>query len=539
VAVAEATATPDTSRLQHEHDRWFAGLASVCVVSLIVLLWIGRDQWFFSDEWAFLVDRDLSRPGTLLEAHNGHWVTLPALLYRIDYGVFGLRSYLPYQVPVVVAHLAVVILVYLVSRRLGARPWIAALVSSAFIFFGAGSDNVLWGFQVTLAGSLLCGFVHLLLADHERPTARRDVLGLLVGAIGVTSSAVGIAMTVGVGAAVLVRRGRAAALLHTLPLAVFYAAWFAAYGRDASRSTSIEGRVVTFVGELMRSAFEGLGRSSLVAALLAAVAALGLAVAVHAARRHRELGPFSIAVGLVVALLSFATLTGIARITFGVESATSARYVHVGAALVLPLVAAGTEALTNRNRAAGAAPIILLAVAVPWNVDQLAHREPILLGDRSTVVVVAHSELLTQVPSDVRIPASSLFAHFGPTAGWLREAVEQGRMPGPEGFSRSERLKGDLAVALRGGPDRVGAGECPPTGGAITRDVVRGDVIRYSRTINVAAVRDGARSGYFTYHSDSVGTIDVVAGPLTIEMSGPGDAAPRLCGVSHEGSGSR
>ena len=73
----------------------------------------------------------------------------------------------------------------------------------------------MWGFQVTLTGSLFCGLAHLLFADHDGRSSGRDVFGIALGAIAIMSSAVGVAMVMGVGAAVLIRRGWAAALLHT------------------------------------------------------------------------------------------------------------------------------------------------------------------------------------------------------------------------------------------------------------------------------------------------------------------------------------
>lgn len=540
MAVVEATGTGREPTVATQRDRWFSGLVAVCLASLFVLLWIGRNQWFFADEWAFLVDRDLSDPGSLLEPHNGHWVTVPVLLYRVNFHLFGLNTYLPYQLPVVLAHLGTILLLYLVARRLGTRPWIAAVVPAAVIFFGSGATNVLFGFQVALTASVFCGLAHMLLADHEGPISRRDALAIAVGAVGLMSSAVGIAMTVGVGTAVLLRRGLKVALVHTLPLAAVYLLWFATYGReDTSRAASFERGVVAFVAEMARAAFEGLARWTPAAVALAAVAALGLAaVARSASKSSRPSGPLALAVGLVTAFVAFGTLTAVARIGFGVESAASGRYVHVAAMLFVPLVAAGTEVLARRNRLLAVVPLLLLAAAVPWNVDRLVNRDRITLGSRDAVVAAAHSPFLRQVPGDERYFTSVFWPDIGPTAGWLRRAVADGRIPQPDGTTAQQRLRADLLLAVVPGSAQTAGAECPPTSGPVRTEIRRGDRIRFSGPIEVVAEREGVRSGPVTFDGTSVRSVDVLAGPLTVEIGAPGGATTlRVCGVDRGAPG--
>lgn len=540
MAVVEAVGTERRPAVPTRRDRWFSGLVAICAASSFVLLWIGRDQWFFADEWAFLVDRDLSDPGGLLEPHNGHWVAVPVLLYRINFRLFGLNTYLPYQLPVVLAHLGTILLLYLVARRLGARPWIAAVVPAAVIFFGSGATNVLFGFQVALTASLFCGLGHMLLADHEGPISRRDALAIAVGTVGLMSSAVGIAMTVGVGTAVLLRRGLRVALVHTLPLAALYLLWFATYGRqDASRAVSFERGVVAFVAEMARAAFEGLGRWTPAAVALAAVAGLGLAgVARSTSRSSRPSGSPALALGLVVAFVAFATLTAVARIGFGVESAASGRYVHVAAMLFVPLVAAGTEVLASGNRLLAFVPVLLIAAALPWNVDRLVNREPITLGSRDAVAAAAHSPFLRQVPEDQRYFTSVFWPDIGPTAGWLRRAVAGGRIPEPDGATAQQLLRADLVLAVVPGSAQTPDAECPPTSEPVRTEIRRGDRIRFSGPIEVVAERGGVRSLPMIFDGSTVRSVDVVAGPLTVQIRAPrGAATLRLCGIDRGAHG--
>lgn len=503
-----------------------AGPVVLCALVLPTLLWIGREQWFFADEWSFLVDRGLSRPGTLLESHNGHWVTAPVLLYRLNFDVFGLHTYLPYQVPVVLAHLAVVALVFALSRRLGARSWIALGTSAALVAFGTGSENILYGFQVTLTGALACGLAHLLLADRDGPASRRDALGVAIGAVGLMSSGVGVAMVLGVAVAVWLRRGWPLALLHAAPLAAVYGVWFGAYGYAGARTTTVGAGVVSFVTEMTRAGFDGLGRWRAAALALGAVAVIGIAAAARVALRVRAAAPVALPAGLVAALFSFATLTGVARARLG--GAASGRYAYVVAALALPLVAAGAEALARHRAWAGALPLVLLAAAAPWNADRLANRDRVVLGSRDLTVALAHSPLLSQVPPRTRYLTSPLWPGIGPTAAWLRTELARGRIPGTDGIDDRSKLTGDLVAALRKGDDDQDPRRCGERPGPVRRRVAAGDVVRFSGPLRVTAVRDRVRSATYEFRA-AAGTIDVLAGPLTIELAGVAGAGPTLC----------
>ena len=67
----------------------------------------GDKWWFWADDWDFLATRTGGNLGDLFRAHYQHWVTLPVLAYRLLWVLFGIRSYLPYQL--------------LVGRETGAR----------------------------------------------------------------------------------------------------------------------------------------------------------------------------------------------------------------------------------------------------------------------------------------------------------------------------------------------------------------------------------------------------------------------------------
>src|SRR5690606_10260871 len=123
--------------------------------------------------------------------------TLPAVAWRLLLSVFGLRTYLPYQLLSIAGHYAVVLVAWVAARRLGARGWIATATIVPLVVLGSGRPNILFGFQITLPAALALGLAQLLLALHDGPWSRRDLLGLACGFAALLCSGVAIATTVG------------------------------------------------------------------------------------------------------------------------------------------------------------------------------------------------------------------------------------------------------------------------------------------------------------------------------------------------------
>jgi len=87
-------------------------------------------------------------------------------VYRIEWYLFGLHSYWPYQLVCVLSHLTVALLARTVMRRAGVRPWTA--VALPLVFFGAGAENITYAFQINFNAALAFGLIHLLLARSRR-----------------------------------------------------------------------------------------------------------------------------------------------------------------------------------------------------------------------------------------------------------------------------------------------------------------------------------------------------------------------------------
>ena len=204
---------------------------------------------------------------------------MPVLAYRGLWFVFGIRSYVPYQLLVIGGHLVAAALLRVVMRRAGVRPWLATLVALVFVFFGSGAENILIAFQITFVGALVFGLVQLVLADHEGSWDRRDWLGLLAGFAGLMCSGVAIAMTIVVGVAMLLRRGWRIALLHTAPLAIAYAIWSIVSPEGTGAGiyrTQSPLQVVKFMAIGIGSAFGRLGQLPGIGIALAVVMLAGV-----------------------------------------------------------------------------------------------------------------------------------------------------------------------------------------------------------------------------------------------------------------------
>ncbi len=143
------------------------------VVAFPLLLFVTRQQWFWFDEWDFLTRGFAGRPIGLLVPHNEHWSTIPILIYRALFSVFGLRSYQPYIGVLLIAHIAVAHLLWRLMLRSEVEQWVATTASALFLVLGAAYENIVWAFQIGFVGSFAFGLGAVLVVDGQRGGAWR------------------------------------------------------------------------------------------------------------------------------------------------------------------------------------------------------------------------------------------------------------------------------------------------------------------------------------------------------------------------------
>lgn len=411
----------------------FAALVSGA--SLFVLMYAGRYRWFFSDDWAFIVRGDLASPRDWFAPHNAHWSTVTFVTYRLWWRIFGITSYIPYQVLSVALHAVVVVLLRLVMRRAGVGPWLATVAAASMLLFSPGSDDIVWAFQIGYTGALASGLAQLLLADHDGGLDRRDAVGVALGILALMFSGVGITMAVVVFVAATIRRGFRIALVHTVPLAAAYLVYTlvehpqtqSPFGRPTVGTT------VRWVWSGERGVLDAIGHYRVVTLALAAL--LAAWVVLLAADRRRglrvSLRAAATPLALVVGGVAFTASTAVGRWQFGPDAANSNRYLYVGAALVLPALACAIEAVGNRWRFAVVVFAPLLVVGAIGNLrsfEQFPYRRPYFAEQRRVLLLAPEMPFARQVARDVR-PLPNPFLPPELNIGFLLDARKAGRLP--------------------------------------------------------------------------------------------------------------
>ncbi|MGH9177629.1 MAG: hypothetical protein ACRD0N_03620, partial [Acidimicrobiales bacterium] len=336
----------------------------------VLIVWTNRRQWFFGDEWEFFANRLEGGGRVLFAPHNEHWSTVPILIYRALYEAAGLRTYVPYVAVLVVAHLAVVHLVWRVMRRTGTPPLIASALAAVLAVLGSGSENLLWAFQIGFVGSVALGLVHILLVDHDGRFGRRDVLGWAVAVVGLACSGIAVTMTAVAGLVVLLRRNLNDAVLTVVPPAGVYLLWLAWIGHEGlrdqgstlDRALGVPSYLWTGLSFAVErgSGIPGAGPALVVLLLVWLVRQDGL-------RSPAAAVPTAMAVG---AGLLFAVI-GMGRSNHGVEQATSSRYVYIAVALLLPAIGLALSSGVLRAPARQAAVAALLGLVLLQGLDDL------------------------------------------------------------------------------------------------------------------------------------------------------------------------
>ncbi len=458
-------------------------LAYLVVAGVLVITRFGEGRWFFLDEWAFLSNRSITDIGDLFRPHNEHLVAVPVVVYRVLFRLFGLESYIPYQIAIVATHGIAVILLRLVMRRAGVGPWMASAVASTLVLFGPGAENIVWGFQIGFVGAFAFGLGQLLLSDHDATPMRRDALAVVCGVCAVlTVSSVGVAMVAVTGAAVLARRGwRAACWQMGPPLALFGLWWVtarpsnvglgafeAAANETSPRSDRLLAlEVADWNVRSVAHTFEALGSHTIVAVLLGALLLGGTVAALRdqgldGARRTLA-APMALALGA----LAFTTLTGLARWKLGPSAAEAERYTYVMVAFLLPQLAVATAAVARRWTPLGPIAIAGFVLVSAGNLSDFDDSQRFMAGigeiSRSQVATWAESPYATVVPESLT-PSPLFYPEM--TIGWLVTRHQNGDLAGAEPVPELA-----MALPLHLGIDQTeGAvdGDCEPLDSPVT-----------------------------------------------------------------------
>ena len=511
-------------------DRWATGaFVAVVVVALPFYLAARRNVWFHNDDWDYLATRSAGSLQDLFRPHNEHWQTLPILVYRGMWHLFGLDHYQLYVLPVVVLHLTAGVLLWIMIRRAGVRPWIATLVGSVFVLYGAGFSDIIWAFQLGFDAALVFGLAQLSLADHDGGVDRRDYLPIACGVLGLMCAGLAVTMVFIVGPAMLLRRGWRVALLQVVPPTAVFAVWWLWMGRDAygARKSSVSG-TLQFVWRGITTAFANVGWTRHGSAPLARAHG-GIDVGVVAVRLPRKSDPCARGTGgdarWCVGALVFLVVAGYGRADrLGIEFAEHSRYGHIVLALSSPAIAVAVNALTNLRRAAGLVIAAILVAGIPTNLNTVANAS---FGDPDVTLAMAHSPLARQVPARDR-PDRTGQPFL--TVGWLVDNADAGRIP-KSNPSPTTAAEATIRLSLDQHAPLAEAASCVPLRSKpIERHLAKGQQLRSTGgSIQIALAVDGRSVGRVIYRPSARNSIAAKAvAPIDLRVAAAGGAT-MLC----------
>lgn len=361
------------------------------VVALLVLagalfLWLSRNFQFYFDEWDFVLHQPQSA-SDYFGSHNGHWSTVPILVYQGMLHLVGMRSHIPFMGVVIALHLANSLLVFRLIRR-SSGDLLALMAFAVLLFLGWGAEDFLWPFQIGFQGSVLFGLVAINLVGSRR-------FGWLTGAgagaallLAVASSGVGMAFVAAVGVEVLVDPTRRKRAFVVVPAILAVATWavtvspaelHATHNPLTTSDLTLLAHYVLFGIGAGGAAVAGVGTALGDGGVYAALVLVGvLFVAANPKRIDgRVMGALA---GLLV---EFGTAGLIRAQAYGYAEAGSRRYLYVAAIFVLLTL---TAALAQVSWHQFAAPtlVVVEALAITGNLIVLMTSVTFWNGESAT-----------------------------------------------------------------------------------------------------------------------------------------------------------
>jgi len=345
-------------------------------------------------------------------------------------------------------------------------------------------------------------------------------------------SDVALVMIAAVGMALMLARRWRAAALHVVPLGVIFAAWSAGYARETHPTFELA-HVETAVRTTVTSTFRALGQLPFAGWVLAAVLLAGMTLAwrdTPPAEWRRRLDS---AVALLAGAFAFVLIIAVTRGGLGVQSLASSRYLYVVAAMLLPALAVGSDAIVRRRRALGPIVLALLLVGVPGNIAKTSRSVNVSLsrGTKRVLTSLPRMALARQVPRSLH-PTLNFAAEV--TVGWLLDGVQSGRIPATSPPTPPEFANNTLRLSLEqlGGPPRL---SCEPLKKPTMRRLQNGQSISIAGTISVQLLANAAHttSGWAPFGGTLLTraptyTLRAVTGPLDLRIR-PQSSTAALC----------
>jgi hypothetical protein len=202
----------------------------------LLLYWLHHITFFY-DDWDPLLLRRRFSTDAILRPHVDHIIISVTLIYKAIQATIGMESLTPYALTSVGMFLASVVLFFAyVRRRVG--DWLALAAAVPILFLGAAHDDLLWPYEISFTGAMVFGLGALLVL--ERRPRYGDALVCLLLVISFTFGELALPFVFGVALVIALDRGPwRRAYVVIVPL-LFYAAWYAGWGHEATRQTNVD-----------------------------------------------------------------------------------------------------------------------------------------------------------------------------------------------------------------------------------------------------------------------------------------------------------
>ncbi len=254
VPVHESTRFPWPHPMPPPRDLLLA--AFVALVSMGVVLYLGREAWFAGDAWDLLLDRGIGDIASLFRPHDGHLELPSAVTTQVLLSAVGFEFWPWHFLPRVIGYAAMTYVMWVVLRRRGTDPAIGWIALGGLLLLGPsgflGSSDI--GFFVVLPALALAAAM----LDGGGPTGTSDRVllgGLMV--LMVVSDVAGVAAVASL-AVVAAARGRFRAVLPSvLGAVVVYGGWLVWQEGWAGRVTDLSMDTVLRVPETAWSMLGG------------------------------------------------------------------------------------------------------------------------------------------------------------------------------------------------------------------------------------------------------------------------------------------
>jgi hypothetical protein len=301
------------------------------------------------------------------------------------------------------------------------------------LVLGAGSQNLLWAFQIGFLGSVALGLGTLLLVNHTGAWQRRDWAGLALIIFALTWSGVTLLLVAVCALVVLLRRGIRPAAGFAIPPAVVYIVWAAFY----PPATPLAAPTVRAFGDTLWP-FVATGLSTAADAFflnVPLVGGIGLVLLGAYLVRTAERATTEAATVYACAGGAFGqfVLSAYGRQKLGLEQATETRYGYIALILLAPAVALVLDRLLRRATTPFRAAFVVIFLMLTFTNAQLLRDDAFTEQTREQPVrsaILAAAQIAND-PTQVVNVASTPEPVYSPdlTAADLRRFGANGELP--------------------------------------------------------------------------------------------------------------